>query len=209
MSRERSFLGVLICTLLLTACLFHPGSRASAQVICDCPPDQMRDVTLRVCVGGANRTIVVSYCNTNYCPPQPDVQPCNPDNLPINARTVIRKVCIVDGGPALANAQDLMDAAIVAMSICCNDYQFFPPCEDPQAPFHWIVTIPLCVQFDAAAQCVWACDDSPCCTHLVRFTQTASGTCETRVLKTCDDQRDCPTADCIRLACRYPVKCCL
>lgn len=208
MSRERSFLGVLFCTLLLTACLFHPGSRASAQVICDCPPDQSMEATLTVCIAGANRTIMVSYCNTNYCPPQPDVQPCNPNNLPINARTIIRKVCLVDGGPPLPGAQELMDAAIIAMSICCNNNQFFPPCDDPQAPFHWIVTTPKCVQFDAAAQCVTACDNTPCCTHLVLFEHTAPGRCETRLLQTCEDPGDC-SADCTRLECRYPFNCCL
>lgn len=151
-----------------------------------------------------NRTVIVAYCNKNYCPPERGVQPYNPDNLPIDARTIIPKVCVTDGGPTIADPQVIMNATVAAMGIC---YHFFPPCQDSQTPFHWLVTTPRYVRFDAAAQCVYACDNTPCRTHLVRFTQTTTGECITDVLYSCDDPAGCE-ADCIRLECRYPVECC-
>lgn len=207
MSRQHSLLGVFVCMLLLMAAMFYPTTDTFAQDICGCSPDQEQNATLTICVGGMNRTVIVAYCNKNYCPPERGVQPCNPDNLPINARTIIRKVCVTDGGPIIADPQVIMNATVAAMGICCSGYHFFPPCQDPQAPFLWLVTTPKCVRFDVAAQCVYACDNTPCCTHLVRFTQTTTGECITDVLHSCDDPVGCE-ADCIRLECRYPVECC-
>jgi len=208
MSHVRSFRTILASAFILVAGLLVPTLDLTSQVLCECTASQEKTAQLTVCIGGVNREVKVAYCNTSYCPPKVGVQPCNPGNLPINARTVIRRICVVDGGALVTDPQVLLNATVSAMGICCSGYRFFPECQHPPAPFHWIVSWPKCAKFDVAGQCLIGCDNSRCCTHLVRFIPSTTGDCTTTVLRSCEDPGECSSTDCIRLECRYPIECC-
>jgi len=191
---------LLICMLFLAS-----TTRATAQDNCRCLPSEEQSQLIKICFGPTGSAFVkVTYCNESYCPPKDGVQPCNPNNLPISARTVIKSIC--PDGFTTTDAQGLMNATVAAIGICCGNGTFFPQCPESEHIFNWIVSWPKCVLFNAD-RCLVACLDAPCCTNLVQFERTGTGKCVTRVLSECPDDRACD-ADCITLDCKYPTKCC-
>lgn len=200
MSHTRYSYGILGSLLLLVSILSL--SSAAAQPPCRCTASDTT-TPMAIWIGGQYRSVDVTYCQDNYCPVNRTITTCNPGGEIIHARTVIRQICITDGGPPINDAQALFDATLLRMGICCGD-KLFPVCIGaPHDIFNWLVSVPKCVQFDATGRCVTACDNSPCCTFLVQFSLTPTSDCVTTILNTCDEPGDC-TGACISLQCRYP-----
>lgn len=209
MSCEPSCRRTLVGIFIAVVCMLAASTNLRAQAGCnDCnAPDQV--VPVNICLQGVNQIVNVTLCHMVFCPPLVYAHPCNPNNLPINARTVIKQIC-----PTIptGNIAGLVQATIAGLGICCDQGQFMTWCATAPNPnvFNWLVSHPVCWEMDAATGCWKGCNPSPCCTNLVRFTRLTTGGCRTTVLKTCDETGECPTSQCIRIPCTpYPLQCCI
>ncbi|MBN9399167.1 MAG: hypothetical protein J0I17_03220 ['Candidatus Kapabacteria' thiocyanatum] len=202
--------GSVVVMLIAIASIVLGTVATSAQSVCTCTPALSITRQITICFNGAQRQVEVTYCNESFCPPSTQITDhCNAQNLPIDARTVIKRICPI--GFATTNAQGLMNATIAAIGLCCNNQGGIFECQ-PSTVYHWIVRWPKCVYFDATG-CLEACDDTPCCHALVRFRPNSPtpGRCETTVLTNCSENLECPPSPvntCIKLDCIYPVTCC-
>ncbi len=166
MSRRSSFLRPLLGVLLFVACLSMPDQRAFGQAYCTscAQPDQVWRVD--ICMpGGQTRTVDVTVCNETYCPAQPLGEPCVPN--PINARTVIKKICPVGWTGTTGDIQIILNKVIPKIGVCCGGNTYLSAC--PSNPdFVWLVNYPTCWEY-TAANCWEPCLNAPCCTYLLHY----------------------------------------
>jgi len=207
MSRPTYFHRAVVGILIILAGMVFESRQATAQ-FCVCPTTLLTTKRVTICFNGAFQQVDVTYCNENYCPPMPPAtpDPCDPPNDPINARTVIYQICPI--GFATADAQNLMNATIAAMGLCCGDQAGLFNCTAGATRADWIVRWPKCVQFDATG-CLVACAGSPCCGFRVAFFPgNPAGLCETLILDNCSDPTSCTSSTCTELQCFFPTQCC-
>lgn len=206
MSRNqyRSISGVL--TILACMTLAVPNMRGQS---CFCATTQEVTKRIDICYNNIIQQVDVTYCGETFCPPQQmaTAEPCNTPNDPISARTTISRICPVGFIPT--NAQNLMNATIAAMGLCCGDQAGLFGCTAATMGHQWIVRWPKCVQFDAMG-CLAGCTGSPCCGFRVLFEPNQPpGVCRTTILENCSDTFACPSGStCIELTCEYPLRCC-
>lgn len=182
---------------------------------CACPEADYIVRQITVCFDHQMRQVEVTYCNQTFCPAIPYPGDCNPRNLPVTARTVIRKVCPV--GFTTMNAQGLMNATVAALGLCCGNQAELFECPDTGRTYNWMISWPQCVYFDLSG-CLQGTDQSICCSFLVEFRPNypTAGVCQTTVLDDCTLQAvpvpcelsTTPVGFPIRLHCSYPVECC-
>lgn len=198
----------LIVAIVVLSSITYAGTVVKAQY-CMCPPDKAVTKQIKICLDQQDRFVNVTYCFQKFCPDQPltVVDPCNPQNNPIHARTVISRICPV--GFTTTNAQGLMNATVAAMGYCCGDQAELFNCSAATAGYRWIVRWPKCVFFDAN-NCLVGCPGSPCCGFYVGFFPNVpvQGQCTTVVFNDCSDVGVCNATCGTQLTCTYPVQCC-
>lgn len=209
--RHLRYMAAFLPILLLLAV---PVSKATAQ-LCTCPEPDNIVKQITVCFDHQMRQVDVTYCNQTFCPAIPYPGDCNPRNLPVNARTIIRKVCPI--GFTTMNAQGLMNATVAAMGLCCGNQAGIFECPNADQIYNWMVSWPQCVYFDLTG-CMQGTEQSICCSFLVEFRPNfpTAGLCRTTVLDDCTPQAvpvpcelsTTPVGFPIRLQCSYPVECC-
>jgi len=208
MSHESLTTHIRSALLLLALCVSMSVVQSSAQQACTCAtPD--RTVQLQICFEGANRIVDVLACMEGFCPAAPYAHPCA--TQPINARTVIKRICPV-GGWSTSNIENLVHAVTNNLGICCATGTQLPACPGPD--YYWIVSYGRCWQEDPGTNCWAPCPGNiPCCTQLVHFRTNFPilGQCFTEVLSTCDEGNQCPPGpDCRPVGCVFPTspECC-
>jgi hypothetical protein len=176
---------ILLLAIMLGA--FVWGAEMRAQCAC---PDGVGDVTqnIVICLGGANHTVEVTYCNTIMVPPQ--FWYCATDLL--DMFTSIKKVCYPPTG--FTDAQ-ILDAIYCAMNPANGNYfniqaSHFSWVQDPSGPsllFCWVLAKPRCTMRDTN-NCIVPC--APYCCNIWR--QYGIDGAGNIIYHPYEDTEDCP-----------------
>lgn len=193
---------MLTVFLTVLACMTLTNVRISAQQTCECAaPDQLLQVL--ICFENEIRLVHVTVCTEGFCPAVAYPHPCA--TQPINARTVIKSICPISW--STTNIQELVQATITGIGICCSSGAQLPGCTiGPD--YLWLVSYGKCWSQDPVTNCWTSCAGSPCCSHLIKYQPNfpVPGQCMTTLLGSCDDGTTCPPGTgCVSIDCNYRV----
>jgi hypothetical protein len=194
----------LILFLAMVLGAFVWGMEMRAQCVC---PEDAQDVTapIQICLGGANHTVQVTYCNKIW--PAPTLYSGCADLL-IDMYTSIKKVC---NPPTGFSDEQILNAIHCAMDpakgnlfgIQASNFTYYS-----WGPlFCWVVAKPQCTRRDSN-NCIVACGTANCCVIWEEYTLDGMGNIIYRVPQ---DTPDCPGANCpiqgncVAVECKRPI----
>jgi hypothetical protein len=202
---------IVLLAMMLGAFVWGTEMRAQSSggpSLCGCPPGS-QEVTgpIQICLGGANFTVEVTYCNRRFIPFEMYLCAIRP----IDMYTTIKKVCYPPPG--------FTDEQIVNAIHCAMDPakgNFF----NTQAShfttyswgslFCWVIAKPRCLRRDSS-DCIIACN-SNCCAVWEEYTLDGAGNIiyledqdtPDCFAGTCPTQGGCTTITCERPNCDCP-----
>jgi hypothetical protein len=194
---------ILLLAIMLGA--FVWGAEMRAQCAC---PDGVGDVTqnIVICLGGANHTVSVTYCNVIMSPP--DFHACADRKL--DMVTSIKKVC---NPPTGFTDSQILEAVHCAMDPAKGNYfniqaSHFTVYSGGQTLFCWVIGKPRCTTRDGS-NCIIVCQGL-CCYVWEEYELDGGGNIMYRPGQVTPDclggmcQTGCNTSLCRRPSCDCP-----
>lgn len=196
---------ILLLAIMLGA--FVWGAEMRAQ--CNCPEGDDVVAPIQICLGGANHTVEVTYCNTIMVPSQ--FWYCA-DRV-IDMYTSIKKVCYPPTG---FTDEQILNAIHCAMdpargnyfNIQASNFSWVQTVLGPIQLFCWVVAKPRCTRRDAS-DCIVPCGPI-CCNVWEEYTIDGGGNIvyyEMNSTTDCPGSGGCPPlqGNCKLVACERPT----